>query len=548
MTSKLATPRFRSAIFIAWLLGLLPAVSAWVSASDHPNFLIIIADDMGFSDAGCYGGEISTPNLDALAAGGLRFTQFYNTSRCWPTRAALLTGYYPQQIRRDGMPGAPPNFGGAGKRPAWAQTIAEYLRPAGYRTYHSGKWHIDGKPTENGIDLSNEISRGPGFFDSLKRKDRDPEFYQTTATAQHAIDCLQQHTAQFSDQPFFYYLAFHAPHFPLHALPEDIAKYQDRYTEGWDVLRVQRHQRQRSLGLEVASLSPLEPEVGPPYAFPDQIAKLGPGEVDRPLPWQQLTEQQQRFQATKMAIHAAMVDRMDREIGRVLDQLRNMNAMDKTFICFLSDNGASAEIMVRGDGHDPAAAPGSAETYLCLGPGFSSAANTPFRRHKTWVHEGGVSTPFIVHWPNGIKAKNEFRSTVAHVIDVAPTLLDLAGVKPDMAAAPRMSGTSLRPALTEDGVTLHDELWFYHEGNRALRQGEWKIIDSNITRPFPWRQAADADDGTNDLQNWSLYNLKDDRAEQQDLARDQPERVKAMANRWVEMNEQFRRDSKSYVR
>lgn len=419
-----------SATLLAPLILLLTSLLA--SAEDRPNFLVIIADDMGFSDAGCYGGEITTPNLDALAEGGLRFTQFYNTSRCWPTRAALLTGYYPQQVRRDGMPGAPPNFGGAGKRPAWAQTIAQHLRPTGYRTYHSGKWHIDGKPTENGFDLSNEISR--------------------------------------------------APHFPLHALPEDIAKYQDHYTEGWDVLRTQRHQRQRSLGLDVANLSPLEPEVGPPYAFPDQIAMLGPGEVNRPLPWQQLTEQQQRFQAKKMAIHAAMVDRMDREIGRVLDQLRNMNAMDNTFICFLSDNGASAEMMVRGDGHDPAAAPGSAETYLCLGPGFSSAANTPFRRHKTWVHEGGISTPFIVHWPNGIKAKNEFRSTIAHVVDIAPTVLDLAGEKPDMAAAPPISGTSLRPALAEDGVTLHDELWFYHKGNRALRQGAWKIIDSNITR------------------------------------------------------------------
>ena len=535
--SRLADP----ARFLALLVVSLLSLSA--SANDRPNFLVIIADDMGFSDAGCYGGEIATPNLDGLAAGGLRFTQFYNTARCWPTRAALITGYYPQQIRRDGMPGAPRSFGGGGKRPQWAQTIAESLRRAGYRTYHSGKWHIDGKPTQNGFDLSDQINRGPGFFDSLQRKNRDPDFYRTTATAEHAIECLKEHAETFSERPFFHYLAFHAPHFPLHALPEDIARYRDRYLQGWDVLREERHDRQRRLGIRVAALSPLEKEVGPPYAFPDQIARLGPGEINRPVPWKELTEEQKRFQATKMAIHAAMIDRMDRELGRVLDQLRSMNALENTFICFLSDNGASAEIMVRGDGHDPAAAPGSAATYLCLGPGFSSAANTPFRRHKTWVHEGGTSTPFIVHWPSGIKAKNEFRSSVAHVIDIAPTVLDLAGVKADTTGTPPMSGRSLKPALMKDGVTLHEELWFYHEGNRALRQGEWKIIHSNVTRPFPWRRSDAAAAETKDAANWSLYNLAQDRAEQQDLAQVYPERVKAMATRWVEMRDQFLQDA-----
>ena len=527
--------------FLSLLVVLLFSLSA--SADDLPNILVIIADDMGFSDAGCYGGEIATPNLDGLAAGGLRFTQFYNTARCWPTRAALITGYYPQQIRRDGMPGAPRNFGGGGRRPEWAQTIAENLRPAGYRTYHSGKWHIDGKPTENGFDRSDPTSRGPGFFESIKNKNRDPGYYQTIATAQHAIDCLEEHASKFPERPFFQYLAFHAPHFPLHALPEDIKRYRDRYIEGWDSLRKERYERQRKLGLNVSTLSPLEKEVGPPYAFPDQIAILGPGEITRPLPWKELTEGQKRFQATKMAIHAAMIDRMDREIGRVLNQLRNMNAFENTFICFLSDNGASAEIMVRGDGHDPAAAPGSAETYLCLGPGFSSAANTPFRRHKTWVHEGGTSTPFVVHWPNGIKAKNEFRSSIAHVIDIAPTVIDLAGVKPDTIGTPPMSGKSLKPALMKDGVTLHDELWFYHEGNRALRQGEWKIIHSNVMRPFPWGRSAAAAAETKDAANWSLYNLAKDRAEQQDLAQVHPERVKAMAARWVEMGDQFLQDA-----
>lgn len=519
------------------------AADSCSAVDQRPNFLVIIADDLGYSDLGCYGGEIATPNLDALAANGLRFLQFYNTARCWPTRAALMTGYYPQQIRRDGMPGAPRGFGGRGERPVWARTIAEYLRPAGYRTYHSGKWHIDGEPTDNGFNLSNQTSRGPGFFDSIKRKDRDPDYYRTTATAEHAIDCLKEHAATFSDRPFFHYLAFHAPHFPLHALPHDIDRYRDRYSQGWDVLRNERHARQQSLGIDVAGLSRLEPDVGPPYAFPDQIALLGPGEVNRPVPWEDLTDEQQRFQATKMAIHAAMIDRMDQEIGRVLDQLRAMDAFENTFVCFLSDNGASAEIMVRGDGHDPSASPGSAATYLCLGPGFSSAANTPFRRHKTWVHEGGISTPFIVHWPEGIAARNEFRSTVAHVIDIAPTVLDLAGVEPAIDDGPPMSGKSFKAALKEDGAQLHDELWFYHEGNRALRQGDWKIVHANATRPFPWRSSDVAAAERKRTPNWSLYNLQTDRAEQHDLAADYPDRVEAMTSRWEELGDQFLQDA-----
>lgn len=504
-------------------------------ADDRPNFLVIIADDMGYSDAGCYGGEIATPNIDQLAAGGLRFTQFYNTARCWPTRSALVTGYYPQQIRRDGMPGAPKDFGGRGKRPEWAKTIADHLKSAGYRTYHSGKWHIDGMPTKHGFDRSDETSRGPGFFETIKKKTRDPEYYETIHTADFAIECLKDHAMNFSEKPFFAYVAFRAPHFPLHALPEDIARYRDRYTEGWDVLRKHRHQRQLELGLHAAELSATEPNVGPPYAFPDHIKQLGPGEVNRPLPWDELTANQQQFQAAKMAIHAAMIDRMDRSIGRIRDQLSDMDVLDNTFICILSDNGASAEIMVRGDGHDPAAAMGSAETYLCLGPGFSSAANTPFRRHKTWVHEGGISTPFIVHWPNGIQAKNELRSTVGHVIDIAPTILDLANINVEPSLGPPMSGKSLKQTLSKDGVAVHDELWFYHEGNRALRQGNWKIVfadDANAGR-----RGVDKEEVT-DIK-WFLYDLSTDRAEQHDLAEAKPERVKAMASRWESLRSEF---------
>lgn len=567
-SSKLSPKLLRVVTFImnsfTWrnVLCCLLCAFSWMASrqstvAQPPNFLVIIADDMGYSDAGCYGGEIATPNLDALAAGGLRFTQFYNTARCWPTRSALLSGYYPQQIRRDAMPGVnPKEYGGSGVRPAWAQLISQRLQSLGYRTYHSGKWHIDGQPTDNGFDLSDQVSRGPGFFEGKanrqklsngnNRKLEDSQFYLTTATAQHAIDCLKEHAAKFSQRPFFHYLAFNAPHFPLHALPEDIARYQGRYVVGWDQLRRERHARQVELGISQISPSLLEAEVGPPYDFPDQIELLGPGETNRPVPWSDLSDQQKQFQATKMSIHAAMIDRMDREIGRVLDQLRAMNALDNTFICFLSDNGASAEIMVRGDGHDPSASPGSADTYLCLGPGFSSAANTPFRRHKTWVHEGGISTPFIVHWPNGIAHKNELRNSVAHVIDISPTILELAGGKvTPKTDVPVMPGKSLTAALTADSPQpLHEELWFYHEGNRGLRQGDWKIVLSPAVRTRPQNSTENENSNSEPEEPWELYNLANDRGEQHNLAAQYPERVHSMAQRWTKMKNQFQQDSR----
>jgi arylsulfatase len=278
-------------------------------------------------------------------------------------------------------------------------------------------------------------------------------------------------------------------------------------------------------GIVNCRLSGLERDVGPPYQFADILEKLGPGEINRPLSWDDLSEAQRRFQATKMAIHAAMIDRMDREIGRVLEQLRAMGAFDNTLIFFASDNGASAEIMVRGDGHDPQAAPGSAKTHLCLGPGFSSAANTPFRRHKTWVHEGGISTPLIVHWPRGIAARGELRHNPAHLIDVVPTVLEVCGGTRfetwEGAPVPAPPGTSLAPAFKKDGSVSHDFLWWQHEGNRALRVGDWKIVAAGANAP------------------WELYDLKTDRAESVDLAPRQPELALALARIWTEHFEEF---------
>jgi arylsulfatase A-like enzyme len=527
------TCRFLLLVASAWLAMALPLAADEPPA--RPNVLVILADDLGFSDLGCYGGEIETPNLDALAAGGLRFTQFYNTGRCWPSRAALLTGHYAQAVRRDAVPGVP--SGSGGKRPEWSMLLTEMLKPADYRSYHSGKWHVDGKPLESGFVRSYEIGGGQNNFfrtrgitsDGQPVKQTD-DYYVTTATAEHAIDCLREHAAHHADQPFFLYLCFTAPHFPLHALPDDIARYRERYRAGWDTIRQQRHERMTRLGIVAHDLPALEPEVGPPYHFPEALKILGDEEVNRPLPWDELTAEQREFQATKMAIHAAMIDRMDREIGRVVEQLKRSDMLDNTLILFASDNGASAEIMVRGDGHDRDAPPGSADTYLCLGPGWSSAANTPLRRHKTWVHEGGIATPLIAHWPRGIAARGELRHEPSHLIDLAPTLIDLSGVKlpkeRDGKVIPPLPGRSLVPLLAKETPLERECLWWQHEGNRAIRAGDFKLVAA----------------GNNAL--WELYDLSTDRGESHNLAEQKPEKVRELATLWQQQREAWIRLAK----
>ncbi|MGY8652839.1 MAG: arylsulfatase [Verrucomicrobiia bacterium] len=520
-TQYMILKRFHHLTLIALLTLLAPASHANAA---RPNVLLIMADDLGYSDLGCYGGEIQTPNLDGLAANGLRFTQFYNTGRCWPTRGSLLTGYYAQQIRRDTVPGIP--SGGRGLRQPWARLLPATLKPLGYRSYHSGKWHIDGMPIENGFDRSYYIRDQGRFFNPTKHweddqplapVEKDSGYYGTTAIADHAVKSLKEHAAKHATKPFFHYLAFTAPHFPLHALPEDIARYKEIYRRDWAAVRQERWSRQQKMGLLSGSLSEVERELGPPYAFPDHLEKLGDAEVNRPVKWDFMTDEQREFQSIKMAIHAAMIDRMDQEIGRVLDQLRAMKQLDNTLIFFLSDNGASAEIMVRDDGHDRSAAPGSAATYLCLGPGWSTTSNTPFRRHKTWTHEGGISTPLIVSWPEGIKARGKFRRNTGHVIDIAPTILEaIGGVAPTTLngkPVPTPPGTSLLPAFANDGSVTHDSLWWFHDGHKAVRQGNWKLV-------APKGEA------------WELYNLKTDRAESNDLSRKQPDRAKRLAALW----------------
>ncbi len=489
----------------------------------RPNMVLILADDLGFSDIGCYGGEIVTDNLDRLATRGVRFTQFYNAARCWPTRAALLTGYYPQQVRRDAIEAVPKSL--QGKRPAWAPLVAAKLRSLGYRSFVSGKWHIDGNPLDNGFDRSFLVEDHDRFFSpnrlildghQLPKVSSDQSFYATTAIADRAMEFIDEHRTQFADRPFFLYLAFTAPHFPLHAKPEDIANYRSRYDPGWDEVRMQRSKKLNQLGFVLPEPAPLETEIGPPYRFDNVVRELGALEPMAEVPWSSLDPSQ------KMEVHAAMIERMDFEIGRIVNRLEMCGILDDTLIVFLSDNGASAEVMIRGDGHDPQAEPGSAESFLCLGPGWSRAANTPFRRHKTWVHEGGIATPCIVSWPNGNLASDPFRNQVAHAIDWAPTLVDIAGgsLLPMDPLAPEVPGMSLKSALIENSQQPDRILWWLHEGNRAIRMGNWKLVASRD-------------------QPWELYDLSSDRNEMRNVLAVHREKADDLERTWQAMQQTF---------
>jgi arylsulfatase A-like enzyme len=523
-----------------------------VKTSDPPNIVIILADDLGYSDLGCYGGEIETPQIDRLADNGLRFTQFYNCGRCWPTRSSLLTGYYAQQVNNDGK---------RASFPRWGYLLPHHLKQAGYRSYHSGKWHVPNVNTrlaEGGFDRSFDCTRTDNHhlspnpknlflddksFPELSSESIGDDYYSTSAVADYSIRFLKEHQQKHSDSPFFLYVAFISPHFPLQAPQEDIDKYRDLYLEGWETLKRERYEKQKSMGFEVGENSGFEYHVTAPWSWPEKWLKDSiPGEMRHARPWYQLTQEEKYLQATKMAIHAAMVDRIDRETGRILDQIKSMGEEKNTLILFLSDNGASAEQIIRGDGHNKNAPLGSAASYLCLGPGFSTASNTPFRRHKFWTHEGGIATPMIAYWPNEIKDKGTLRYSIGHVVDFLPTFLEIAGVdalnERDGYKAPALPGKSLVPIFKEDLNPVR-EIYFSHGENKALRQGKWKaVISSDI-------------DG-----RWQLYDMEEDRTEINNLSDDffkfgdaswkqkNHDRLEQMKTRWEELDELYQKQGK----
>ncbi len=519
------------------LLGML-LVTGCSSSLEKPNIVFILADDMGYSDLGCFGAEvIETPNIDQLAGNGLRFSNFYNTGRCWPTRTSLLSGYYPHQVLSDPLEGV--DYKKGHFKPVTETWLPSLLNDHGYRCYHSGKWHLFKrfpKPfeysyTDVGFDRSYRTEDGRHLRPQKLMEDGEliplpepgSEYEASVAIVDHAIEYVRDHAENHAGDPFFEYIAFIAPHFPLQAMQKDIDIYREKFLMGWNELREIRLKNRESLGFAVHKMEAFEPDRFAPWNLtPEElITQIDSADVARAIQWSELTEKQKAFQATKMAIHAAMITRMDREIGRYIATLKELGYLENTIIFFCSDNGASTEIMNRADKHTIGSVPGSADSYICLGPGWSTAANTPFRLHKTWLHEGGISTPMVVHWPKGIKEKGTFRSMPSHIIDIAPTLIELAGGDPEeLDGKYNAPGISLVPFLEKEFESERPPLFFHHEKKNALRHGDWKIttIDS--------------------AGKWELYDLSKDRGETNDLAQKNVDKLKELVQLW-----EARRDS-----
>lgn len=499
-----------------------------------PNILLILNDDMGYSDIGCYGGEVRTPHLDALAANGLRFTQFYNTARCCPSRASLLTGLHPHQADIGNMVGNDQIDGYLGDLSRQAVTLAEVLRSAGYGTAMSGKWHVTGHyedshnwPCQRGFDAYYGMLCGAGSFwdpHHLKRDNEsirlEPGRYFTDALSEEAVVQFQRHHAVHPERPFFQYLAYTAPHWPLHAPQEDIDRYRGAFVEGWDNLREKRLSRMREMGL-----------IDPSWKLSERDSQSDP--------WAE--EPDQEWQERRMEAYAAQIDRMDQGIGRVLDAYREAGRLDNTLVLFLSDNGGCAEdIPQDGEkiwgfgrnsgrehtrdgtqkvrfGNRPDIVPGPEDTYCSYGPSWANLSNTPFRKFKCWTHEGGISTPLIAHWPDGLSARGELRHHPAQLPDIMATLVELSGaeypaeynghpIKP-------CEGFSMAPMFAADVPGGREVLCWEHQGNAAIRRGPWKLV-----RDYP--------------EPWELYQIEKDRSETLDLADQFPERVQELAQQW----------------
>lgn len=544
------------------LMPVLASATAAAEQAPRPDIVLIMSDDMGFSDLGCYGGEIATPQLDALAAGGVRFSQFYNTARCCPTRACLLTGLYPHQASMGHMTGgrqdAPEPY--AGDLSRRAVTIAEVLHSAGYYTAMCGKWHVTRSerssgevskhnwPRQRGFDRFYGTITGAGSFydpttltrdNALITPDNDPEyrpesFYYTDAISDNAVAFIRDHARGAPEQPMFLYVAYTAAHWPMHAPEAAIARYRGRYDGGYAAIRAARFARLQELGMI------------------DPAWELSPQAED----WDAVADK--AWEARCMEVYAAMVSVMDEGIGRIVAELRRTGRLENALILFLQDNGGCAEPMGRGpvpkwlaleprapmapdelqphiwppmhtrDGRPvrggTGVMPGPADTYIGYGRGWANVSNTPFREYKHWVHEGGISTPLIAHWPRGIPRHGEIEKQPGHLVDLMATCVDVAGAAYPAEFAGEtiqpLEGVSLLPAFRGEALLRPHPIFWEHEGNRALREGKWKLV-------------AKGPGGA-----WELYDTQRDRTEMHDLASAEPERVASMSARWEAMARQ----------
>lgn len=482
-------------------------------AQKKPNIIVILVDDMGFSDIGCYGSEIPTPNLDALASNGLRFTRFYNAARCCPTRASLLTGLYSHQTGIGHMNIDQGQIGYRGVLNNQCVTTAEVLKPAGYFTAMSGKWHVGqfagATPWGRGFDRSLNAPAGGFYYAGSKNpraklylngnllEDNDSRlpanWYTTDLWTTFGLKFIDEALAE--KKPFYLHLCHNAPHFPLQAPAEDIAKFRGKYKQGWDQMRIARHKKQVDLGI-----------IDPKWSVTPRIDKISA--------WDKLSPQEQDRFDHVMAVYAAAVHHMDKSIGDLVAGLKNRGIYENTVILFMSDNGGNAESGPEGrDEGDPSQV---SSTWYC-GESWAFLENTPFRKYKHFTHEGGISTPLIAHWPAGISAKGELRSQVGHVIDIMPTCVELSGAKyPTLFNNNKivpMEGKSLVPAFKNKPVT-REALYWEHEKNAAVRVGDMKLVRSGLTEP------------------WELYDLAKDRTEQNNLAGQLPDEAKKLAIMW----------------
>jgi arylsulfatase A-like enzyme len=543
-------------LLLCWLALVQGSFVGQAQRAARPNIIIIMSDDMGFSDIGCYGGEIDTPNLDQLAASGVRLTQFYNNARCCPTRASLLTGLYSHQAGIGHMMDDRGHDGYRGDLNRNSVTIAEALKPAGYATYAVGKWHVTpgqnaaklaqthNWPLQRGFDRYYGTIHGAGsFYDpsSLVRDDRlitvtndaeyqPPQYYYTDAISDHATRFIAENKGS---TPFFMYVAYTAAHWPMHALEKDIAKYKGKYDQGYAPVRRARYEKAKRLGL-----------IDPRWSLSPQA--LDWGEVE-----------DKAWEARGMEVYAAMIDSMDQGVGRIVAELKKQGQFDNTLIFFLQDNGGCAELTGRAPTQQnphktrpekatyapmakddqqlnsvprqtragfpvimgTGALPGPADTYIAYGKGWANVSNTPFREYKHWTHEGGISTPLIVHWPKAIPAsqRGKLVQSPGHLIDLMATAVDVSGAKYPVERNGQkihaMEGVSLRPVLTGKSLKRAQPIFWEHEGNRAVRDGQWKLV-------------------AKENQAWELYDIAADRTEMDNLAAKQPGRVKELAAKW----------------